>query len=407
MAEKDQTGLRRAPSGAVEVTPEVVGWALRESGMRASELAGRIGVSEQEIRSWVAGDASPSRGQFTKLAKELARPEAIFFLPSAPAESSIPPQFRVSGTLGGRALDPEAMLRIRRAQRLQDLLRWVLVDEGHRSELLSALPHASAGEGEAEIAGALRKWLDVSVEKQLAYRDGRAAFQLWRSAIERNGVFVMQHHMGRDGVRGFSLADERAPLIVVNRSETPQARSFTLMHELAHLASKPGSACVAPRDYRNDRDQEQWCDRVASHVLIPRDALEADVRQRRTQGNSEPFSLVSAIATWYKVSLRAATVALTQSGHVPRDTYAAVARRAPANDFPEAPSGSDRHVPGGGERAAAKRLRELGAPAIEVLNRASQKDRITLHDVLDHLDVNVDEYDELLSELKRTEQSLA
>lgn len=407
MVEKDQTGLRRAPSGAVEVTPEVVGWALRESGMRASELAGRIGVSEREIRSWVAGDASPSRGQFTKLAKELARPEAIFFLPSAPTESTIPPQFRVSGALNSRALDTEAVLRIRRAQRLQDLVRWVLADEGHRSELLSALPQASLGEGEAEIAEALRRWLNVSVEKQLTCHDGRSAFRLWRSAVERNGVFVMQHLMGRDGVRGFSLTDEWAPLVVVNRSETPQARSFTLMHELAHLASEPGSACVAPRDYRDYRDQEQWCDRVASHVLIPRDALDADVRQRRTQGSSEPFSLVSTIAKRYKVSLRAATVAMLQRGHVPRDTYATVARRVPANDFPETPSDSGGHMSGGGERTAAKRLRELGAPVIDTLIRANRKDRITLHDVLDHLDINIDEYDELLNELKRTEQSLA
>ena len=399
MAQAEHTGSRRAPSGAVEVTPSVIEWAIAESGMNTADLAVRVGVSEADVEAWTRGAAKPNRGEFTKLATALARPTAVFFLPTPPDGSDIPPQFRTFGRALDPTLGPNELLAIREASRLQSLVSWILKDEGHRSEMLTSLPSTPMGDPIADFASALRTWLGVSIDQQLGWTSPAEAFRSWRSALERNGVIVTQRSFGRDSIRGFSLADEWAPLIVVNRSEIPQARSFTLLHELAHLASEPGSSCVLPSDYDGDaKHRERWCDRVASHVLVPRDVVDSEIRALARGQSLTPFALVERAARRFKVSLRAAAVALMDRGHAPPNTFAVVKQHAPVSDYPPPPTDADQLV-GPMETTAVKRLREVGPLALESLIRASKRDRITLHDVFDYLDINSIEFDELQREM--------
>ena len=45
------------------------------------------------------------------------------------------------------------------------------------------------------------------------------------------------HHsdMNEEVFRGFALADEIAPFVVINDNDATTARSFSLIHELAHI----------------------------------------------------------------------------------------------------------------------------------------------------------------------------
>ena len=81
----------------------------------------------------------------------------------------------------------------------------------------------------------------------------------------------MELQLGSDGLRGFALADEYAPLVAVNTHENIEARVFTLLHEVAHLASDTAKACLG---IALDADRtERWCDEVASAAVLPRDTL--------------------------------------------------------------------------------------------------------------------------------------
>ncbi len=66
---------------------------------------------------------------------------------------------------------------------------------------------------------------------------------------KRAGVLVLvlgnlgSHHtdLGVEVFRGFSLADDLVPFVVVNPKDSAAARCFTLLHELAHLwVGEPG-----------------------------------------------------------------------------------------------------------------------------------------------------------------------
>ena len=65
--------------------------------------------------------------------------------------------------------------------------------------------------------------------------------------------------------RGFAIADEVAPFIVINDRDTKPAWSFTLLHELVHLLLGQTGISGA----RTDSDIEKFCSDVAVEFLFP------------------------------------------------------------------------------------------------------------------------------------------
>ena len=282
------------------VTPEVVKWAIDESGMSVQELAERLKVEPSVVSSWSEGRDKPSKGQLTKLAEKLKRPRAMFFLPAAPAQSSLPHGLRsAAGVRDNLDLSFDERLCIRRARRLQELLATI-------ADRAPAIPTGSQAESPQDVAQRFRAWAEVNWETQREWKTASRAFRGWRAAIEANGVAVLALQLGKEGIRGFALNSERAPMIAVNTADIPEARSFTLFHELAHLALGGDSSCAG----KNRGGIERWCDRVASHTLIPRDQL----RTEKSLQELDDLALIKRTARRFQVSRRAAALALEEVG---------------------------------------------------------------------------------------------
>jgi hypothetical protein len=98
---------------------------------------------------------------------------------------------------------------------------------------------------ERDVAGIVRERLDVSVESQLACQSASAAFDAWRAGVQDLGVVVFLFQLGAESCRGFSLWDDRAPIVAVNTAWNDEARAFTLFHEFGHLITRTNSACVS------------------------------------------------------------------------------------------------------------------------------------------------------------------
>ncbi len=344
---------------------DVIAWAIDESGYGDGELAGKLskaGVDTEVIADWRCGDRTPTSGQLTALAEALRRPRSLFYLPHPPKCSMAASLRRTAGSRS-RSLDPTERFALREAQRRQRFVSDLLSDGA-----VVELPTASVDLSPHQAAAALREWSEVPLNVQRSWRSDREAYRAWRSALEAKRILVMELQLGKTGLRGFAISDPYAPVVGVNTAQNEAARSFTLWHETAHLSLEAGASCLDPTS-GEDSDIERWCEATASVVLMPSESVESFLkRQPQLRG----FELVTAAAAEFRTSLRATALALMRIEPDLGDLYRMVEQEAPLQDHAKQSGGR-----GGGQPRSARRLRESGRVAAQVLVQALAEDRIS------------------------------
>lgn len=363
---------------AAPATPSVIAWAIRESGFSPSALATLLGRSQSELEGWIKGEPL-GLADLEDLAKAVERPLAAFFLPKPPESSGPAVKFRSLSSANGRALNPEERRRIREAARLQAVLSWIAREM--QGPVLD-VPHFSTRRDASECGESLRLRLGVAVNTQFAWRSPWEALSRWREAVEAMGVTVLMFPMGEEACRGFSIWDDAAPLVAINTAWLPEARLFTLFHELAHLVTRTNSACAedaAPRSSNAGDRTERWCERVAAAALMPADALQAAMNGM-TAGDVD-LSTVSRIATQFRVSRRAAALRLIEC------------KKASWPLFRSIPPHSDRQQSGGGGSGLNRielRRQWYGLRTMMTFREALRRDVIGAAEVAEHLGLSAD-----------------
>ncbi len=366
----------------VPVTPSVVAWAIRESGFTIPKLATMLSLPEGVIEGWTRGQP-PELSVFRKFAAAVERPLAAFLLPKPPTTALPRVKFRHARSTAGRDLNPEERRRIREASRLQGVISWLARE---LKITRPDVPWFTTKDNPEVVARVIRARAGISLEAQLSWASPTEALRTWREAVEDNGVTVFMVSMGEESCRGFSIWDDRAPLICVNTAWLPEARVFTLLHEYAHLVTRTNSVCVedGPLGSSVGGDStERWCERVAAAVAIPSESLDRIIAElpRRTSGSKAGLDVVTRIANRLRVSRRAAALRLIESG------------RASWSLFKAFPPHVDRHSSGGGGRGRTRetiRRQQYGQRTFRMFRAALERDVLGAADVVDYLGVSPD-----------------
>jgi Zn-dependent peptidase ImmA (M78 family) len=177
---------------------------------------------------------------------------------------------------------------IRDVRSRQSIVRSILEDAGEANRL-PFINSARLGAPANQLVGSITSALRCTGLEYQAAQDPDEGFALLRAAAERSGVFVLlignlgSHHTAIDveSFRGFALADEVAPFVVINDQDARTAWAFTLIHELGHLwlGATGISGAYA------ETQLEQYCNEVASEFLFPRGQL-----AELAVGRDTPFS---------------------------------------------------------------------------------------------------------------------
>lgn len=304
------------------IVGSVLAWAIRDADLDISGLDYELGF-RGALSTWTSGEAKPNKGQLAKIARRLGRPESFFYLPEPPKSSQKSAKFRnFAGTSKNPGPDTEAGLRS--ARLLQKTARWVRIETDATTVMFPAITVKDAPELAAKR---LRKWLGWRLQDQTSSPDhqGIAVAKTLRRKLEDKGILVLHLSLDEEVTRGFSLADDRAPLLAVNTRDDYKPRVFSYVHELAHLALGEGAVCDVHED---DDEVEKFCNRAAAAFLMPEEDFRGHVLKRLRGRKVETLDDVVAIRARYRVSLRAAAIRAENLGLASWGLYERVDRNA-------------------------------------------------------------------------------
>ena len=307
-----------------KVNPDILSWARVTAGLSEVEAAKKLGLSgPHRLKALESGDRDPSQRQLLNISEKYHRPLLTFYMQTRPRESDKGQDFRTlpeAPTPSSEAL-LDALLRDVHVR--QGLVRAAL-EEAEEDEPLPFVGSAEMGNGVDALVGAMREVLGFSEGDFRAQKTVIDAFAALRAAAEKVGVFVLlignlgTYHTDIDArvFRGFALADEVAPFIVINDNDSRAAWSFTLLHELAHVFL--GETGIS--GYDGETEVEKFCDSVAGRFLLDSAELAA-IGAQNIVDSQELVKRISAFAVDRNLSRKMVAYNLLRSGRITGEVY--------------------------------------------------------------------------------------
>lgn len=302
----------------IPVNPELLTWARERAGLDTLALAGRF----PKLSEWEAGERQPTLRQLENFARAVHVAVGYLFLPAPPQEPVPIPDFR---TLADRDLNrpsPDLLDTIYLCQQRQDWFRdYARV---HALTALDFVGSATVEDAPERVAEVMRQTLAISIAERQQLPTWTDALRQLIGKAEDAGVLVMasgvvgsnsHRKLAVEEFRGFALADELAPLVFINGTDSKAAQMFTLAHELAHLWLGESGISDPETGRLAEPGIERWCNAVAAEFLMPLALLRQD-DQRGVPIADE----IQRLARSFKVSTLVALRRLFDAGFIDEST---------------------------------------------------------------------------------------
>lgn len=318
----------------VTVNCENLRWAREFSKLSLKDASKKLGFTTsrkstavEKLEKLENGDKSPTQPQLEKMANVYRQPVVAFYLDSEPRKSDKGEDFRA---LPQQTLDvvsnAHLEILISSVKARQSLTRDLLEDED--AEPLAFVSSARTSMGIEHIANDIEKTLGFELERYRRRPSQPAeAFKYLRKCVQDLGIFVqLMSDLGHPQTntipvsvfRGFALADEIAPYIVINRKDDKRAQSFTALHEVAHIWL--GSSGVTGTIDESSSSVERLCNRVAGRILLPPRELE-ELSSIRTEPFDNWLAKIMQFAEVRNISRAMVAYNLKLYNHIDQSTW--------------------------------------------------------------------------------------
>ncbi len=277
-----------------------------------------VNTNAATLKEWDNGK-KPTLNQVDKMSKDLNVPFGYFFL-SAPYSNSVGSlAFRTFGSKVRKEMSPNLRDTVNNMKVVQEWLKNEMADEE-----FSFSPVAGVLNGCDNILSAsqkLRTLLHVDIDW---YRnvEKKKAYSFLRKKAGENQVFVFESGivgsntkriLDIDEFRAFALYDAYAPLIFVNASDYVQAKSFSLLHEIVHIAI--GQNDLMEGGYA---EEESFCNSVAAEIMVPASKF----AEFWTCGEGAPVEKLVEASSFFKCSISVVALRAYKLGYINHDVCA-------------------------------------------------------------------------------------
>jgi Zn-dependent peptidase ImmA (M78 family) len=303
----------------VDVSPKLLRWAQARSGLDDETIARRF----PKFDAWLSQDVQPTLKQLERFANATRTPVGYLFLAEPPVEQVPIPDFR---TIGNRHIErpsPDLLDTLYICQQRQEWYRDFA--RANREEPLQFVGSANLASGIQEAATSIRTTLGFDIEERRQLPTWTDALRTFAGQADRIGILVMvsgvvgnnnHRKLDPDEFRGFALSDPLAPLVFINGADTKAAQMFTLAHELAHIwLGQSALSDIGPATTPTN-DVEDWCNRVAAELLVPRAVLAAEY-----QPDEKLPQALSRLARRFKVSTLVVLRRIYDIGGLTREAF--------------------------------------------------------------------------------------
>ena len=303
--------------------PEVFRWARESAGLELEGAARAIGIVPASLIAIERGEKEPLRTTLSKMAKVYHRSLLTLYLSAPPLKGDRGEDFRTVTSDRTVKADADVDALVRDLKARQSLVRAILEDDDDVRPL-AFIGTASISDGVPSLVASIERMLGVTRKQYRAQKDTESAFALLRESAEQSGVFVLlagnlgSHHstIPVEAFRGFAIADQIAPFIVINDGDARAAWSFTLIHELAHLWL--GATGVSGGGTQ-EKKIERFCNDVAGEFLLPHSDLVA-LNIAGLDLDSQ-LAVIMEHATRWRVSRQMVAYGLFKAGRIALDEW--------------------------------------------------------------------------------------
>ena len=309
------------------VNPKILIWARETAGLNTADAAKALGMSaEDRLTAFEAGLEAPSRSMLVKMASKYRRSLLTFYLDTPPRKGDRGQDFRTVSAARSVAADALVDALIRDIKARQELVRTTLEDEDEPVSL-SFIGSLNTNDGVEKVAAAIQAGLKTTLAEYRRQKSSEEAFSLLRERAEAMGVFVLlignlgSHHttIPVEVFRGFAIADQVAPFVIINDQDAKTAWSFTLIHELAHLWI--GATGVS--GYWADIAVEKFCNEVTSQFLLPIQEIK-DLQLPKDISVNDAIAVIAQFASSRYISRPMVAYRLHRSGALDWEKWRAI-----------------------------------------------------------------------------------
>ena len=408
-----------------QINPAILVWARESAGLAVEDAAKRLALGDsknesgqQKLLELEKGARLPTRTQLSRIAKTYRRPLLAFYMTAPPHRGPRGEDFRSTGaevsSRNNALLD--ALLRDIKAR--QEMVRGLLedLDEADAKTFVSS---SAVADGPETVAERISTTLRLPTKRTDWGNTADDFFKQLRFATETLGVFVLlvgdlgSHHsaLSEEVFRGFALADPIAPFIVINDHDARTARSFTLIHELAHIYLGQSGVSGSPESIRENSDEgriEHFCNDVAGLVLLPKSFAFQRPAELARGDQATTARYIEEVAKHWVVSEPLVAFRLRRMGWITASLYRELSNSYAArwSSYKASAKAANQLKEGGPSYYVLKQSR-LGTSLIDVVRRTLRESRITHTKAAKVLGVNPSSVESLLRRYEKSPASLA
>jgi Zn-dependent peptidase ImmA (M78 family) len=357
----------------------------KEVAEQARQLGNEYeGITAKSLELWEAGRKEPELRHLEALSQIYVCPVGWFFLSSIPAE---PLALDFRGVAPGAKVGARGMQTLSRFLELADWAEEVAIQT---SQLTApSIDQASRQNEMEQVVAVQRQRLGFDAQVRSEWESEDDAFNWWRHRIENLGVFCFMMRLPTSEVRGASYWGEHGAAFILVNSEDAEAatgRTFTLLHEYAHLMLRESLVC----DFRGSNEGvrvEPFANRFAARMLLDYSELSARLKELDVSQFRERWgdAMLDRVREPFRVSRDVISIYLEELQFAPKGFYTMKrgtwAKRKAFGRPKVGPTG---------RTLATQRLRMVGSTLARVLSSKQVAETLSALDLAEVLDIKVE-----------------